>query len=62
MHEVLQEAGEEATLLPVQLDATLNRWLVQEATTMAYHDMFLLTAAVVLLTAVPLLWLRHRRG
>jgi hypothetical protein len=46
----------------VQLDATLNRWLVQEATTMAYHDMFLLTAAVVLLTAVPLLWLRHRRG
>ena len=62
MHEVLQEAGEEATLLPVQLDATLNRWLVQEATTLAYHDMFLLTAAVVLLTAVPLLWLRHRRG
>jgi hypothetical protein len=61
MHEVLQGAGEEPTLLPMQLDATLNRWLVQEATIMAYHDMFLLTAAIVLLTAVPLLWLRHRR-
>jgi MFS family permease len=60
-HEILQGAGEEPTLLPVQLDAMLNRWLVQEATTLAYHDMFLLTAAIVLLTAVPLLWLRHRQ-
>jgi hypothetical protein len=40
----------------------LNRWLVQEATTLAYHDMFLLTAVLVLLTAVPVLWLRQRRG
>ncbi len=62
VHEVLQWAGEESTLLPVQIDATLNRWLVQEATAMAYHDMFLLMAAVVLLTAVPVLRLRHRRG
>jgi dipeptide/tripeptide permease len=36
--------------------------LVQEATTMAYHDMFVMTAAMVLLTAVPVLWLRHRRA
>jgi hypothetical protein len=40
----------------------LNRWLVQEATTIAYHDLFLLTAAMVLLTAIPVLWLRHRHG
>ena len=61
VREVLQGAGEEAALLPVQLDATFNRWLVQEATTVAYHDMFLYTAALVLLTAVPVVWLRHRR-
>jgi hypothetical protein len=61
MYEVLQGAGEEPALLPVQVDAALNRWLMQEATTMAYHDMFLLMAAIVLLTAVPLLWLRRRR-
>jgi len=61
VREVLQHAGEEVALLPVQVDATFNRWLVQEATTLAYHDIFLLTAALVLLTAVPVLWLRQRR-
>lgn len=58
----LLEAGEDRALLPVQTEATLSRWLVQEATTLAYHDMFLLSAAMVLLTAVPVLWLRQRRG
>jgi DHA2 family multidrug resistance protein len=61
VREMLQHAGEEVALLPVQVEATFNRWLVQEATTLAYHDMFLLTAALVLLTAVPVLWLRQRR-
>ena len=62
MREVLQGAGEEATLLSTQLDATFNRWLVQEATIVAYHDIFLYTAALVLLTAIPILWLRQRRS
>jgi hypothetical protein len=57
----LLEAGEDRALLPVQTEATLSRWLVQEATTLAYHDMFLLTAVLVLLTAIPVLWLRQRR-
>jgi hypothetical protein len=57
----LLEAGEEPTLLPIQTEATVSRWVVQEATIMAYHDLFYLTAAVVLLTAVPVLWLRQRR-
>jgi len=57
----LLEAGEERSLLPVQTEATFSRWLVQEATTLAYHDMFLLSAVLVLLTAVPVLWLRQRR-
>ena len=35
-----------------------SRWAVQEATTLAYHDMFLLMAAMLLLTAVPVLRLR----
>jgi hypothetical protein len=55
------EAGEEQALIPVQTEATLSRWVVQEATTQAYHDMFLLSAALVLLTAIPALWLRQRR-
>ena len=61
MREVLRYAGEEGALLPVQVEATFSRWLVQEATTLAYHDMFLLMAAMVLLTAVPVLWLRQQR-
>ena len=36
-------------------------WLRQQATVLASHDMFLCTAAVVLLTAIPVLWLRDRR-
>ena len=58
----LLEAGEDPALLSVQTEATFSRWLVQEATTLAYHDMFLLMAAMVLLTAIPVLWLRQRRG
>ena len=57
----LLEAGEDPSLLSVQTEATLSRWVVQEATTLAYHDMFALTAAVMLLTAIPVLWLRQRR-
>jgi hypothetical protein len=57
----LLEAGEDAALLPIQTEATVSRWVVQEATIMAYHDIFYLTAAIVLLTAVPVLWLRQRR-
>jgi len=58
----LLEAGEDRSLLPVQTEATFSRWVVQEATTLAYHDMFALTAMVMLLTAVPVLWLRQRRA
>lgn len=54
------EAGEDHSLIPMQTEATLSRWLVQEATTLAYHDMFLISAALVLLTAIPALWLRQR--
>jgi hypothetical protein len=28
---------------------------------LAYHDIFLLMATLVLLTAIPVLWLRQRR-
>jgi EmrB/QacA subfamily drug resistance transporter len=57
----LLEAGEDRAGVAVQTEATLSRWVVQEATTLAYHDIFLLTAAIMLLTAVPALWLRQRR-
>jgi EmrB/QacA subfamily drug resistance transporter len=59
--ERLLEMGEDPAMVPVQTEAMLNRWLMQEATAMAYNDMFLLTSAVVLLTAVPVLWLRQQR-
>jgi DHA2 family multidrug resistance protein len=62
LHQRFAEMGEEAALVPVQTEAMLNRWLGQEATMLAYHDIFLLTAAVVLLTAVPVLWLRQRKN
>ncbi len=39
-----------------------DRWLAQEATTHASHDMFLGTAVAVVLTAIPVLWLRQRRA
>ncbi len=39
-----------------------DRWLAQEATTHASHDIFLITAVVVLFTAIPVLWLRQRRA
>jgi DHA2 family multidrug resistance protein len=62
LHQRFAEVGEDRALLAIQTEATLNRWLVQEATTLAYYDMFLFTAALVFLTAVPVLWLRQRRG
>jgi EmrB/QacA subfamily drug resistance transporter len=39
-----------------------DRWLAQEATTHASHDLFLATAVAVVLTAIPVLWLRDRRA
>jgi predicted MFS family arabinose efflux permease len=57
----LLAAGEDPFMLPLQTQATINRWVTQEATTLAYHDIFLLASLVVLLTAVPVLWLRQRR-
>ena len=58
----LLETGEDRALIPVQTEAMFNRWLAQEGAIMAYHDLFLLTAAFMLLTAVLALWLRQQRG
>jgi MFS transporter, DHA2 family, multidrug resistance protein len=57
----LQEAGEDPSLLTLQTEAMISRWGAQEAAILAYHDIFYLTSIVVLLTAVPVLWLRQRR-
>jgi MFS family permease len=57
----LLQAGEVAAMLSVKTQATLNRWLVQEASMVAYHEMFVFTALIVVLAAVPVLWLRDRR-
>ena len=57
----LLETGEDPTSIPVQTAALFNRWLVQEGAIMAYHDLFLLTAAFMLVTGVLALWLRQRR-
>jgi EmrB/QacA subfamily drug resistance transporter len=50
---------------PAQLsgppDAPFEPWLLQEAALLAYHDVFASTAAMVLVTAIPVLWLRRRR-
>lgn len=61
LHRRFAEVGEEPALRVVQTEATLHRWLGQEATMLAYHDMFLYAAAIVLLAAVPVLWLRQRK-
>jgi hypothetical protein len=57
----LLETGEDHAMIPVQTEATLNRWLTQEASLLAYHDMFAIMAVIVLFTAIPVLWLRQRR-
>jgi len=57
----LQEAGEDPSLLSVQTEATTTRWMTQEANMLAYQDIFFYASVVVLLTAVPVLWLRQRR-
>jgi hypothetical protein len=61
MRQQLQEAGEDSSLLSMQTEATISRWAMHEATMMAYHDIFLFASIVVLLTTVPVLWLRQRR-
>lgn len=61
LHWRLWQAGENPVLHDMQTQVLLNRWLVQEATITAYHDMFIRTAALVLLTALPILWVRQRR-
>jgi hypothetical protein len=38
-----------------------DSWLAQEATMHASHDLFLAAAVAVVLTAIPVLWLRDRR-
>jgi len=38
-----------------------DSWLAQEATTSASHDLLLAAAVAVVLTAIPVLWLRDRR-
>ena len=47
--------------LHAKIQVVLNRRLAQEASTLAYHDMFILMALIVLLAAIPVVWLRHRR-
>lgn len=61
VRQQLREAGEDPFMLPMQTEATVSRWMAQESTILAYHDIFLLTSVVVLLTSVPVLWLRQRR-
>ena len=55
-------AGEAGAGLPVKTQAMLSRWLGQEASTIAYHDMFVITAVLVVLAAVPVIWLKSRRA
>ena len=47
-------------LAPVEQLA--ERWFTQQVTTSAAHDMFLLIAVTVIVTAIPVLWLRNRRA
>ena len=58
----LLESGEEAAMLAMKTQAVLNRWLTQEASIVAYHEMFVYTAIIVVLAAAPVLWLRDRRS
>ncbi len=62
MRQQLLQAGEVGVMLPVKIQVVLNRWLVQEAATVAYHDMFVITAMVVLFAVVPVWWLRRRHS
>jgi hypothetical protein len=61
IQQQLLQAGEVAAMLSVKTQALLNRWLVQEASIVAYHELFVYTAIIVVLAAVPVLWLRNRR-
>ena len=47
---------------PVLVERLSEPWLRQQATVLASHDMFLYTAVAVVLTAIPVLWLRDRRA
>jgi EmrB/QacA subfamily drug resistance transporter len=58
----LQEVGEDPSLLSVQTEATITRWMTQEANMLAYQDIFFYASVVVLLTTLPVLWLRQRRA
>jgi hypothetical protein len=62
LRQHLQEAGEDPSLLSMQTEATVSRWTMHEATMLAYQDIFLLASIIVLLTTVPVLWLRQRRA
>jgi DHA2 family multidrug resistance protein len=58
----LLRAGEVGVELQVKTQALMNRWLVDEAAALSYQEMFIMTALIVLLAAVPVWWLRHRRA
>lgn len=60
VQQQMLQAGEAAIALPSKTQAVFNRWLVQEAAMLAYHDMFVITATLVLIAAVPVFWLRRR--
>lgn len=62
VQEQLLLAGDQVFSLPAKTQVVLNRWLVQEATAFAYYDMFVMTAVLVLLAAIPVIWLRRRGG
>src|SRR5262249_34823032 len=47
---------------PVPVEQLSEYWFKLYLTTLACHDMFLLTAVVVVLTAIPVLWLRQRHA
>ncbi len=61
LRQHLLEAGDVGAVLTTKIQVILNQWLVLEASTAAYHDMFILMATIVLLAAVPVIGLRTRR-
>ena len=62
VRERLREAGEAPDLLSMQTDATMLRWMTQEANMLAYQDIFFYASLIVLLTCAPVVWLRQRRA
>ena len=61
IRQLLLRAGDIGAVVPMKIQAVLNQWLVREAATVAYHDMFMFNVVVVLLAVVPVVWLRQHR-